>query len=88
MPCVPGVSGEGLFVLNQHRAHHARIIRAAQLQNAVRDDAHFFVRVEQREHRLRNGGIGQILVSAFNRVLDGVGEKFQLVHQMREIWAR
>ena len=28
--------------------------------------------------------IRQFLVGAFDRVLDGVGEKFQLVHEMRK----
>ena len=45
---------------------------------------HFFVRVKQGEHRLRDGGVGQILVGAFHRVLDRVGEKFKLVHEMRK----
>ncbi len=81
----PGVFLKHLFVLNQHAAHHTRIVRSAQLQNAVRDDAHFFVCVQQRKHRLGDGLIRQFLVSAFNRVLGGIGQKFQLVHQMRKL---
>ena len=56
----------------------------AQLQNAFRDDAHFLVRVNQRKHRLRDGDIRQFLVGALDGVLDGVGEKFKLVHQVRK----
>ena len=77
-----GVFFKYFLVLNQHAPHDARVVRTAQFQNAVRDDAYFLVRVEQRKHRLRQGLIGQFLIGAFDRVLDGVGQKFQLVHEM------
>ena len=48
------------------------------------NEAHFFVRIKQREHRLRDGGVGQVLVGAFDRVLDRVGQEFELVHQVRK----
>src|ERR1035437_1012100 len=78
------VDGEGFFVLNQHGAHDAGIIRTAKFQNAFRDDAGFFVCIDEREDRLRDGDKRQFLVSAFDHVLDGVGEKFELVHEVRK----
>src|SRR6202035_3546478 len=47
-----GVELKSFFVLDQYRAHDAGIVRAAEFQDAVGNEAHFLVRVEQRKYRL------------------------------------
>ena len=42
------------------------------------------MRIEKRKNRLRDGNVRQILVSTLDRIFNGVGEKFQLIHKMRE----
>src|ERR1017187_2411035 len=63
-----GVNGKCLFVLDQHGPHHARIVSAAKVQNRIGNDPHLLVRIDECEHRLGIGNIGQLLVGAFKEL--------------------
>ena len=50
-----GVDREGLFILDQHCSYHTRIIRAAQVEYRVRDNANLLVGVNQGKRSLGKG---------------------------------
>lgn len=80
-----GVNGKGFFVLDQHRAHNAGIVGATKFDSAFGDDAHFFMHVNEGEDGLGDGGVGQFEIGALDGIFHGIGEKFQLIDQMRKL---
>ena len=70
-----GINSEGFFILDEYRPDDTGIIGAAQVQDCIRNDANFFVRVNKRENRLGKSHIRQISISSFCRILDRIGQK-------------
>ena len=69
------VGRKDLFVLNDHRAHDTRIVRAPEIGDEIGNDVDFLVRIHQREDGLGHRVKWQVLVSAFGEILDDIRQE-------------
>src|SRR5207249_1005945 len=78
-----GVVSESLFVFNQNRAHHGRLVRMTEFGNEIGNQILLPVGVDQGKYGAGSDHKRQIVFRALGEVLDDVGEEFQLLHQVR-----
>ena len=71
-------------MFDQDGADHSRVVGVPEFRDGIGDQVHLPVRVDQGKGRTGNGHEGQIFGRTFGEVFDHVGEKFQLVDQMRK----
>lgn len=69
--------------MDEDRAHDAGVIRPGEFGNDGRNEIGLAVGAGQGEDGLGQGEVGQFL-HALGGVLDGVGQKFQLIDQVRK----
>ena len=75
---------EILFEHDENSADDGRVVLKTDLGDKVRDNVEQAMGVDDGEGGRRGGGVGDILVGPFGKILDDVGEEFELFNEVGE----